>query len=248
MFCTGIQPGNYRIEAAVYDRVDVQLLGYPRFPDEKPNIVAKASAPLVVTGEYDFEPLKSRLVRQVVYKTVASIVDMPYQYLRLERYVKMRGELSGPDPDGKYCAVFDLQPPFSGVLTACSPKTTHPNDLTISGDVHKAEGVLAYADALAKAHALADTQYKTHIRPGTYLGTQDSGWVYRADGGYWLFVIAEFEAGSKESLPDRFEIKAMVKVPNSGNACIVKTVAARQGMYQLFNDDFFTGRMECSES
>ena len=75
----------------------------------------------------------------------------------------------------------------------------------------------------------------------TYLSTGVTNWVYRADGRYWLFIIFEIKAGGQENGPDRFADNVLVKVGNSSEACVVKTV----GYHEALNVDIFKDTVRC---
>ena len=270
MFCTGVEPGEYRIDAAIYDQSDSALVsGFPIPGYKGPNVVVKgSSAPFTISGSYNLDPLKGRLLGAAANKVKEAMSAYGYAGTQIEQYVKMRGDLSGPNASGNYCATFDVQPPMTGVLTACGSLSY--DTPTVTGDVQVASNTLTYADAEKKAHAVADPPYLSRVRfdhqpsmseagytdysvnfqtwsdahpdATTYLSSGVTNWTYRSDGGYWAFIIFEIKAGGSENGSDRFADNVLVRVNNSGNACVIKTAPYSGGNLGV---DIFTDTISC---
>ena len=276
MFCKGVEPGEYLIKAVIYNQADAPLvIGFPPQNYRGPTIIADAqSAPFIVTGPYNLDSLKNNLTGAAVNKVQKTLVAYAFAGTHLEQYVKMRGDVSGPDANGIYCATFDLLPPVSGTLTSCGPNLYDPNAIIVSGDVQFAGDTLSYADAKKAAHKVSAPPYTSRVKfdhqpsmqeagytgagysdyltgfyewskeypdATTYLSTGVTNWVYRADGRYWLFIIFEIKAGGQENGPDRFADNVLVKVGNSSEACVVKTV----GYHEALNVDIFKDTVRC---
>ena len=127
----------------------------------------------------------------------------------------------------------------------------------VSGDVSWARGVLPYGQAEAAALAVADAAYLPRVRfrnqptpeqlglppgvdfqawsrtnPGasTYLSSQAGEWTWRADLNAWAIVISEIMAGGRDDAPGRFADNVLVRVDQSGRACVVKAVPYKSSL------------------
>ena len=269
MFCKGVEPGSYRIEAVIYDKESAALVtGLVRPGHKRPNVIARGSSvPFTISGSYNLEPLKKRLLGAASNKVKESMSAYAFAGTHMERYVKMVGNLSGPNASGIYCATFEVQPPAAGTLVVCG--TVAYSTPTVTGEVSVAINTLTYADAEKKARSVADTPYLSRVRfdhqpsmaeagytdysvdfqtwsnahpeATTYLSTGVTNWAYRADGRYWLFVVYEIKAGGSESGPDRFAYNVLVRVNDSGGACVVKTAPYRSNL----GADIFKDNINC---
>jgi len=124
---------------------------------------------------------------------------------------------------GKYCQTVDLLLPLLGTLRSCG--TLDYFDAAATGAIRYGNGVLPYGDALERAYAVADPPYLSTPRHAIERlqaepdhgssGVQD--WQYRANGGYWLFVVVEPGANNTA-------FRVLVRVDNTGAACRIVTV------------------------
>ncbi len=248
MWCQGIEPGSYYITAKIYNRNDFSILGWP---DNSPKeIIAEDQTPsFTIEGEVNLKPLTDKLTA-----SVEDFVKEKFQfysfggtqvsslYLKAGKIFKQKDE---------YCIIFDLLPPFEGQIKACSPLYGGYDEITVSGTPSYAQGVLAYSEALKKAHEVADAPYLSRVKfdhqptmeeagynwessssftewsqqnpdATTYLSSGVTNWAYRNDG-YWVFILYETKAGGQATGPDRFAYNVLVRVDNKGNSCVVKT-------------------------
>ncbi len=240
--CDDVEVGRYRLRATIYDRADAGILGLSDKP--RASVVASTlSLPLRIVGEPNLDRLlpwmrgrASSFLRSAAVGRRSPGPGDNFIAGRLDLRQHVRRT------DAGYCAAFDLAPPFSGVLTACAPKDT-VNDIgiavprvTVSGAVDYKPGALRYEDALAEAFRLADAPYLLRVgsrrqpSPGkagaTYLTSAVQDWWYRAASHAWLFAIWELKRGGAASA-DRFADKLLVRVHDSGDACVVETVPLR---------------------
>jgi hypothetical protein len=70
--------------------------------------------------------------------------------------------------------------------------------------------------------------YKTwigaHPNADTYLDTSIEDWAYRTDaGGYWVYKAHTTKNGSVDMVPDPFNDILIIRVDNSGAACVAQT-------------------------
>jgi hypothetical protein len=247
--------GRYRLLATVYDRAGFAILGWP--DPNPPRAIAQSGSPgFRIGGEPDWRGLEHAFAAKARHQ-IADGRRVPHN----ARPRPLGGMERSAD---SYCMRFAPAPPLAGEIRVCAPGTIlredglwlDPHDLTASGSVHLAAGVIDPAQAEARARALAARPYLGRVRfrhqpsdresgfPGgdfqawsdahphatTYLSEDVGELRYRAeDGGYWLFVISEIMAGGKDGMAGRFADKVLVRVANSGEACVVETIPYRGG-------------------
>ena len=140
-------------------------------------------------------------------------------------YMQQRGLLSGPDSDGRFCAIFDGKKIVHGMITVCVKPGT---EAQITGHMKLNSSIYPFAHALETAHALADPIYIEQAKAHPYPFSSDLlTWVYRSDdGGYWIFELLEWQDSvtypHTEKLWNWINDHVLVRVNSDGQGCVVK--------------------------
>ena len=248
--------GRYRVHARVFDRSDFALVGWP---DRTPRtlLAESVSAPFVLTGAPDLEPLERQLRSSAVQHVAERLfLQQGAPLAATEPITRALTPSGAPRRSGDgFCVDYDAAAPFRGRLRACAgPQVlteaglrVRPADISTSGEVGWAQGVLPFQQARAAALAAADAAYLSRVRfreqptpvqagmpPGadfqawsranplatTYLDSGVMDWAYRTDANAWAFLVSEVMAGGQDDAPGRFADKVLVRVDGAGRACI----------------------------
>ena len=265
--------GRYRIHAQVFDRADFGLVGWP---DRSPRtlLAESVSEPFLLTGEPDLTVLEPML-RALAVQRVADSLFTEKGRTGTGAFGPIARSLDRLGPVARtgagICAEYEATPPFRGRLRACAPARSlteaglrvRREDVTASGDVDWAAGVVPYPRAEAAALAAADAAYVGRVRFGTqptreqlgipagtdfqawsranplgstYLSSGVMDWTYRQDAGAWAFLISEIMAGGQESAPGRFADAVAVRVDGAGRACIVAVRPYKGPRFDILKD------------
>jgi hypothetical protein len=135
------------LSATVFDRADFGLLGW-QDPTPRTALTTARSRSFRLVGEPDLRPLYSRIRAFAIGHVKDSTIGGPFWMDRtLDRLVRVRepGHLT---PEG-YCAVFEVEPPFTGEVGGCVPAdyvdelgVRVPQDVPITGKETDVPGVL----------------------------------------------------------------------------------------------------------
>ncbi len=258
---TPLEPGKVILDAVLYEGKDISLVHGFVSEDSipKPNILARAkSASLNVFGAIDMSVVESQLLGRAHQALIEEFKLFHYSGTEIRNYIEPQGAIVGPDAVGNYCSHFSYKVPFFGEVKVCGPNALEFEKFIITGKPSFSPGVLSYAEAYAKARAVAEKPYLSRVRfrhqpepqdkidpkdpnGSTYLSDGLTNWAYRSDGAYWAFLVYEIMAGGGGERKGEFADNVLVRVENSGKACVVNTFPYRGGI----NINIFKDKIEC---
>lgn len=256
---TPLEPGQYRMKAQLYNRAGAYLmpLMMPASKSDPKELAHGYSDPFTVTGKIDTSTVESNLLGLAIAQLTRQFELFHFSGTELVRYVDATATLRGPDGKGAYCRTFYYRAPFAGAIEACAPNSYGDEGRRVTGEARTKEGVVPYATARDAAMSLAERPYVTRVKhrrqediprtahggkdpeATTYLSVGITNWVYREDGGFWLFVVHVGKAGGSEEGADRFHDLVFMRVNEKGTACLVRAMPYKGGDYgNIFRDAY----------
>lgn len=264
------QPGNYYLQALVYDRADFSILGWPdrSLPAPK-QLQSFRSESFEITGTPDLEPLQRELQGKALELFVLEFgVDLGGGIFVAQDFAKT--DKKWTEVSGTHCLTYWLMVPFSGAIKACGNPGKRDEGFAeiLKPLAFKNTGTKPYPEAKAWAKQLATEQYLDRVAFPTQPTPEAAGYpgyevidfyewsrqnpeatTYLSstlrDWNYrddqWVFVYEVNKAGGSDNGPDRFNDRVLVVVPNKGSACVVETTSTRS-----FKSDYKTDELICS--
>lgn len=234
---TVIPPGAYRIEAVLYNKRELSLIG-PNAPKTE-DILAQT-----YSGEFKIEADPSeiiikRLDEAAIYKynKLAEVDEFPG--MTMAPYL-MTGAALKNGKDGTSCKKYTPIPPYNGSILACTKGVD--GAIQVGGKIVPDPGVIIFDKAKAKVISTLTQKYggrtdfikqptsaqvkdPSMMNEVSYLGMDFLGWNYEVKK-WWTFFVRVHSVGGNKTR-DKFDEMVTLLVGDEGWVCITNTIDYR---------------------
>ncbi|NCP66912.1 hypothetical protein GW756_01235 [bacterium] len=265
-----IQPGNYFLEADIYDQDSFPILGMVMPPDPEPRLLEKMiSEPFSVMGVPNLKSLESELFSLAVNTFTNKLnLDQGGGIFSAQDFLEV--SKTWYEKVDNTCLEYTAKSPFKGKLEVCGNPLKR-GEATLTGDGtldYERADVLGYMEAKKLAAAEAIKPYENRVAFRSQPSPEEAGYPGNSvidfyvwsdqnpdattylssnlrnwyyQGGVWAFLYQVNKAGGSEKGPDRFNDLVLIRVSNQNEVCLVESAPQRD-----FRTDFKKDNLVCS--
>ncbi len=156
---------------------------------------------------------------------------------RGDRYVRLEGNIEGPNTLGKYCGNYLPSSPVIGSIRICGGNDN--GQVEVSGTVSLPTEVYPFLNAFLNGKELASSKYLEMGVEQKFLTIDARDWAYRPDSKSWLisYVLIK-DVDSAQIRTPNYNTFVVVRISEEGTACIVKTFLNSETRPFLENGDY----------